>query len=163
MSFELKIQSLDAEQTVSKFNGHAVITPIGIDPDESCYYTLTLALEPIAGVDVLEVIFFVTENHVFFDHEESLNCFSGQQTHYIRRAQRSEILDLLLRNIAILVELSKADTIVMHAPDDLPPKALVKYEKICTRFTELGYAVEWLPRLVGTRTWRFDRLTLLWA
>lgn len=134
--------------------------PIGYDDATLCIFSLVVALASVPGAsaDTYEQVFYIQEfdpdtDHFneFWDGRDTLRAIGD-------RHHRALVLDALrsaTEHLILLVS-PRVVTFMTHG-DDLPTKALAKYEMLADVYRQAGYsAVEGEP-FHGRRIWTTER------
>lgn len=149
------------EADVFEGDGEAVVTiPIGYDDTTLCVFSLVVALAtfPGASVGMYEQVFYIQEFDPDTDHFHEF--WDGRDTQRVvsDRHHRGLVLDALRDATEHLIQLvnPRVVTFMTHG-DDLPAKALAKYEMLADTYRHAGYSAVEGERFHGRRIWMAER------
>lgn len=165
MSFELSPDLLDGELAFqfSEIGSDFVVQiPIGFDQDDERVFSLFVALSPPVGAieGEFELIFCLIDTDER-SGEEIGRIWDGLHTRRVvaEPEHRTLILDAAFVAIVFLIEQISPSIVhmVTHTPD-LPEKALLKFNRIATLFSQNGYRSGQCDRYHGQRIWIMHRM-----
>lgn len=135
--------------------------PVGFDDDTGAVYSAFVAFSPLAGhadIPGYECVFSVIE--ASHDQEHVRNCWDGLETQPLipKPEDRTMVLNAICMAISVLIDEANAGIVSMttHSPD-LPKKALRKFNRICTVFSDKGYEAGKSDSYHGRHIWMMQR------
>ncbi|WP_146173366.1 hypothetical protein [Sphingomonas faeni] len=135
--------------------------PVGFDDDTGAVYSVFAALSPLIGyadVPGYECVFSIIE--ASHDEAHMRDCWDGLETEPLipDSEHRGHILNLICMVVGRLVDAAQPGIVSMttHSPN-LPEKALLKFNQICTVFHEKGYTVWLSDSYHGRYVWMMER------
>lgn len=143
---------------VSWFNGKsdAVLTvDIGDDGDKRSTYSLWVSLSPMPGGIPGEMQFAFWIAAYDWDTAKFYKYWDARDTKgFLIQEHREVVLFLVCQGLGQLCRTRKPRSIFIQTYDaDLPPKALIKYERILEAASAAGYVVAQLEPYHGHLAW----------
>lgn len=143
-------------------SSHIARVQLGFLDNTNEVVSALVALIPAPGqpASFLELQFYIVLANPETRAVDEIN--DGRQTKRIfaTQASRRKVLDVVCALACNLVSLVKPETVnYVSACNDLPPKALHKYDILCEALMGVGYRGGEVDRFRGNHMWILERLT----
>ena len=134
--------------------------PIGTDDETGHRYSVFVALQMVVGygADTKELVFCILEADPQADWVEDIWDGRVLRRTIAETAHRKAILGVVCQLALALVDEARPHVVTMMTHEaGLPPKALVKYQRIVSIFGTAGYKVGKFDVWHGQHIWAMER------